>query len=219
MTHSDQIVVYDATPWPADRPEKWAPLPGASKYEVSDQGQVRRDGHVLAQSVKNGYLQVKYTDDNNVRQSKTTHKLVLRAHAGEPERGQESCHGEYGQLCNWYPENLRWGTKAENEADKGPPVVMVFDCADGCGAKVRKESRRCPDCVAAAGRKIARMLNAGMNLEVAAVRLDYSSDWAYRIAVEHGGYAGTKREARLRQPSVTERLRITLRDRRPDGWE
>jgi hypothetical protein len=201
-----------------DRAETWKPVPNASRYEVSDKGRVRRDGHVLAQSVKNGYLQVKYTDDTGKRRDALVHRLVLLAHAGPPGKGQESCHSKAGPLFNWWPEGVRWDTKKANEAEKGPSQVMIFDCLDGCGTKVRKESRRCPDCVAAAGRKLTRMLEAGMNLEVAAVRMDYSSDWAYRIAVEHGGYSRTKREARLQQPSVTQRLRITLRDRREDGW-
>jgi NUMOD4 motif len=202
------------------RAETWRPVPGAVRYEVSDKGQVRRGGHLLAQSVKNGYWQVKYTDDTGKRRDGVTvHRLVLLAFAGPPKRGQETRHGKRGQLCNWWPENLCWGSKPENEADKEtPPQLPAFPCKDGCGALVTREDRRCAGCSAAAGRQVARMLAAGMNLEVAAVRLGLSSDWAYKIAAEHGGWTGTKRDARLQRPSLSQRVAITVRDRRAGGW-
>ena len=207
-----------------ERDETWKAVPGASKYEVSDKGRVRRvrDGLILAQSVKNGYWQVKYTDDNRERQSKTTHTVVLRAHAGEPGKGQESCHGKaryLGAPLNWYPENLRWDTKPANEADKDtPPSLPEFPCKDGCGALVAREDRRCGDCSALTGRKVARMLEAGMNLAVAAARFDLGTEWAYKIAVKDGRYGGSKRHAGLQQPSLSQRVAITVRDRRRDGW-
>lgn len=204
-----------------NRPETWATVPGVSKYEWSDKGQVRRarDGLILAQTIKNGYWQAKWTDDDGKRRSGTVHRMVLFAHAGPPQPGQESCHGKAGPLLNWYPENLRWGTKPENEADKDePPQLPTFPCRRACGALVNREGSSCGPCSEADGRMVARMLAAGMNLEVAAVRIDRSSDWAYRIAVEHGGWTGSKRDARLQSPSVKQRIAITVRDRRAGGW-
>ena len=46
------------------------------------------------------------------------HRLVLEAFAGPPLPGQEGRHGPGGGHDNRWPENLCWGTKAENEADK-----------------------------------------------------------------------------------------------------
>ena len=204
-----------------DRIETWKTVPGASKYEVSDQGGFRRarDGHVLAQDVKNGYWQGKWTDDKRKRRSGTIHRLILLAFEGPPKPGQESCHGKGGSLLNWWPENLRWDTKPANEADKPvPPKLPEFPCRHACGRLVTREDRSCGPCSEAEGRMVARMLGAGMNLAVAAARIRRSSDWAYRIAVQHGGWTGSKDDALLQRPSLSQRVAITVRDRRRGGW-
>jgi hypothetical protein len=202
-----------------DRAETWKPVPNASRYEVSDKGRVRRGDRILAQSVKNGYLQVKYTDDTGKRRDALVHRLVLLAFEGPCPPGKETCHSKAGPLFNWWPEGVRWDTHPANEAEKDePPQLPEFPCKDGCGALVAREGRRCGDCSALAGRKIARMLEAGMNLAVAAERFGLGPEWAYKIAVKDGGYGGAKRHAGLQRPSLTQRARITLRDRQRDGW-
>ena len=46
------------------------------------------------------------------------HFLVLTAYAGPPKPGQVARHGPGGNQDNRWPENLCWGTRAENMADK-----------------------------------------------------------------------------------------------------
>lgn len=48
---------------------------------------------------------------------RTVHRLVLEAFAGPCPRGME-CRHLNGNPSDNRPENLRWGTKAENAADK-----------------------------------------------------------------------------------------------------
>lgn len=42
------------------------------------------------------------------------HVLVLTAFAGPCPLGMEALHGGSGPSCNWWPLNLRWGTRSEN---------------------------------------------------------------------------------------------------------
>jgi hypothetical protein len=98
-----------------DRPETWKPLPKwEARFEVSDKGRVRvRGGARVALWDDGKYLRVKIG-----RTPRHVHRLVLETFAGACPPGMESLHGPAGRLVNWWPENLRWGTHAENEADK-----------------------------------------------------------------------------------------------------
>jgi hypothetical protein len=198
-------------------------IPGYSRYEVSDRGYIRNviTDRLMAMNPNNeGYLRLSLVRDDGKRVNVLVHRCVLLAHAGPPQDGQEACHGEGGQLDNRYPENLRWGTKPENERDKiaagtTPKPNPTHPCKDGCGALVISEGRRCLDCVQRVGREATAMLNRGVNLYDVAEHFGYTApDWVWRLAVEHGACALTKRQALTQHPpSLSQRVTATLRGR------
>lgn len=215
---------------PPDRPEQWRDVPPMrgetfSRYQISDKGRFcRDDGRTIAVRPQNrGYLQADLTADSGKRVTVTAHRAVLLAFAPRPKPREETRHGVYGQQVNWYPENLCWGTKQENAADKpfnggGEPS---FPCrnAPACGNMVMNEGRRCSSCVAKAGAALGNRLRAGMSLEEATTQAGYqSAEWAWKLARDFGGWEMTLSDTRRQRPTPSQRLRLTLRNRRANGW-
>ena len=116
----------------------WKPIPGyETAYEISEFGQIsslervvtytRRDGrrverHYPAKMLKpalntRGYEIVTLCDTNNVHHTYAVHRLVLETFSGPKKPGQECRHLD-GNIRNNSIDNLRWGTAAENMADK-----------------------------------------------------------------------------------------------------
>lgn len=112
--------------------EKWLPIDGFERYEVSSLGCVRRADTLrpLKPSPKrrpNGYLVAMRVNlgRGNMRY---VHRLVLEAFVGPPPPGTEACHND-GDPSNNNLKNLRWDTHAANMADQhwhgtksNPPV-------------------------------------------------------------------------------------------------
>jgi hypothetical protein len=121
------------------RVETWLPVVGwVGLYEVSDLGRVRSldrivltdngrcrpylrryRGRILSPAVhpQHGYHSVVLSAGGRPTTAQV-HVLVLLAFAGPPKPGQQARHGPGGPGDNRWPENLCWGTQAENEADK-----------------------------------------------------------------------------------------------------
>ena len=117
----------------ANMQEVWKPVPGyEGLYEVSDQGRVRSlDRYVQCSGpVKGAYVSLKkgrllrpgpsnYGHLSVVlgrRQTRMVHDLVLRAFVGAPPTKRECCHNN-GDPADNRLENLRWGTRSENNID------------------------------------------------------------------------------------------------------
>lgn len=219
------------------RAERWAAIPGYSRYEWSDKGRVRvlarvdergrrMQGKVLKTRLNNaGYEITGVVSDATGRQvTVTVHKMVLLAHHPAfrgldmfPD-GLESRHNPaMGPLFNCYPEGLWPGTRKDNEADKyGPDGPPVYPCknAPRCPNFASHEGRRCPDCVAEVGRQAAALLTAGMNLDDVATLFGYTrGDWTYRLAVKYGGYTGSKEQALAQRPPMGQRALLRFRRR------
>ncbi len=116
--------------------EDWRPIPGASGYEASSRGRVRsidrpvrtkggvmgwRRGKVLKPRPYSKYghvnVGVKYDIDERGR-NVPVHILICRTFHGEkPEPAYEVRHLN-GKAWDNRPENLRWGTRKENVADR-----------------------------------------------------------------------------------------------------
>jgi len=229
----------------SERPEDWrqvADLDGCtfSGYETSDKGQARSvDRKVGNRSLKGKQLATRRTDDGyvlvNIRcdstdpehnrvHTVTMHKIVLYTFAGVPAAGQEACHSNRGPAFNWFPEGVRWGTKPENHADMvaaGTAVVPAsFPCRNyvRCGGTVKTQGRRCVECVADVGMHAGQMLAFGMPLQQVAERFGYTGDdWVFKLAVEHGRYDGTKAEARVQRPRLSQRVALRLYLRKVHG--
>lgn len=96
-------------------------VPGFPSYAVSASGRVGRIGTStwLRQSPakRGGYLVVSLWEKGKGR-TKPVHQLVTLAfHGPRPSPSHDAAHGDGDKLHN-HETNLRWATKAENEADK-----------------------------------------------------------------------------------------------------
>jgi len=112
-----------------DFEDVWRPITGyEGLYEVSSEGNVRRvpsvlrdgrkwKGRVLVQHIdKHGYANVTLSRDN-VKVKLRVHVLVCEVFHGPRPEARFAAHNDGNSLHNW-PDNLRWATREENEADK-----------------------------------------------------------------------------------------------------
>lgn len=96
----------------------WRPIAGFA-YEVSDTGQVRRNGKprpLRQHPDKDGYLTVILFRDGSRHRRMVSH-LVATAFVGPRPPGLVCAHND-GDLANNRAENLKWCTQLENVADK-----------------------------------------------------------------------------------------------------
>ena len=196
-----------------------------------DQRPIRRaGGKPLATSPSNhgGYLMVKPYDDSGKQQTVSAHSLVLLGATGVPcPPGLESCHLDDDPLNNrWRPGetddevraaggNLVRRTKKQNAHHKflnGRPKAPAptHPCINyiRCGGLVVNPGRRCLPCAQEVGVQAAAMLRRRLNLTSEVTpRLGYKSDeWVWKLARDHGGYAGTLAQARAQHPPWSRRV-------------
>jgi len=97
---------------------EWLTCTRDEGYEVSDEGEIRRrdTGHILKPWPRppRGYPTVRF---GHRGKSYSVHTLVLEAFEGECPPGQEALHAD-DDPTNPRRGNLRWGTRAENLADR-----------------------------------------------------------------------------------------------------
>lgn len=119
-------------------PELWRPVVGwEAQYEVSNRGRVRslnrlvnagnRNGSKRLNRIKgmvlkgtpdrDGYLKVNLRDGRGGVKTRVVHALVAEAWIGPRPLGYDVCHGPGGTRDNSL-SNLRYDTRAANEADK-----------------------------------------------------------------------------------------------------
>jgi len=98
---------------------RWKIVKTHPDYEVSDQGQVRREGHILKAGLQSsGYPTVRLYQ--GIKRSGATylvHRLVLEAFVGPCPNGQQ-CRHINGDKADNRVSNLTWGTAKENAADR-----------------------------------------------------------------------------------------------------
>lgn len=215
------------------RIETWASVPGYQWHEWSDKGRARSlPRQVKGRWVKgtpslklkpnnSGYLIHNVVNDAREPVTVAVAPMVLLAHhpafrglAAFP-KGLETRHNpSTGPLFNAYPEGLWPGTKKENAADKDgqEPQHPCRNAAAGCLNLVATPGRRCVDCVGAVGREAGELLRLGMPLQQVAERFGYTGpDWVYQLAVRFGGFEGSKAEARVQRPKLSQRIRLAAR--------
>jgi hypothetical protein len=108
--------------------EEWKTVPGFSKYEVSNQGNVRslyftnrnvsykrEKALVLKFGMNDGYKHLALCK-NGVRKIKRVNRLVLEVFAGPCPEGMCGCHND-GNRANNHIDNLRWDTYKNNSLD------------------------------------------------------------------------------------------------------
>lgn len=105
--------------------EKWRTIPGFSRYQASDDGQVRSIGYngrrsvVLRQQItgRQEYRTVMVHDDElGAQRRRPVHVLALLAHRGARPDGMVARHLDDDPSRNCI-ENLAWGTPSENTKD------------------------------------------------------------------------------------------------------
>lgn len=94
--------------------EIWKPVPGFSKYMVSNLGRVKSfaqdkvNGRIIKPTwVRGGYLSVKLSDDSGVAYSRLVHRLVAMAFIDNPHNYPQVNHKDEDK-CNNRVENLEW---------------------------------------------------------------------------------------------------------------
>jgi hypothetical protein len=97
--------------------EEWRIVEGFTKYEVSNMGNVRRDGKVLKSCINShGYLIVGF-----YKHTRKIHRLVALAFIPNLENKPEIDHIDRNKLNNTV-ENLRWATHGENSLNRDIPL-------------------------------------------------------------------------------------------------
>ena len=104
---------------PACSSEIFAPIPGFSKYSVSDHGCVSGPAGIMADyDSGKGYRQIILRDDIGRRRHVYVHRLVLMAHHGLPPYPTAQAAHWNGNRADNRIENLRWATPTQNAADR-----------------------------------------------------------------------------------------------------
>ncbi len=100
--------------------DDWTVVPGCSgRYEVTSDGRIRNAKSLRPlrpMAAESGHLYILFRD--GVRSRKLfVHRAVLLTFVGPPRSGQETRHLNGRETDNRI-ENLAWGTRLENVADK-----------------------------------------------------------------------------------------------------
>lgn len=95
--------------------ERWLPIPGLDRYEVSDMGRIknRSTGRVLKTNTQDGYATFFPRRGRKV----WVHRCVLNAFVGPCPDGMECRHLD-GNRRNNALSNLKWGTRIEQAMDR-----------------------------------------------------------------------------------------------------
>lgn len=122
MQHSDARTTLAAVlAAPSNAGRFWRPAPGASRYLVSDSGEVvsliHRRPRKLRPIAVGDYVGVQLLHDDGSRSKRYIHRLVLEAFCGPAPTGMEARHLNGDRYRNTV-ENLAWGTRRENHGDK-----------------------------------------------------------------------------------------------------
>ena len=92
----------------------WIKVKENPNYEVSDDGNIRRNGHILAKNLdkKSGYYKINLYD-NGKKITRRINRLVAEAYISNPNNLPEVNHID-GDKANNNVSNLEWVTKSEN---------------------------------------------------------------------------------------------------------
>jgi hypothetical protein len=112
--------------------EIWRPIPGYSKYYVSNLGNIRSSVYTKEKILKQfnrggGYLGASLFGDTGIRKQMRTHQAVLLAFVGAPPPGHV-CDHINGNIKDNRLENLVWVTPQQNLAKRN----MAKGAQNGC---------------------------------------------------------------------------------------
>lgn len=104
---------------------EWRKIKGYEEYEVSNLGEVRRDGKVLTPcNIKRGcdYYRLKLYKDG-MSKSIQIHRLVAQAFLPNPDNKTTVNHKDHNGLNNSL-DNLEWATASEQKLHSPNPVGL-----------------------------------------------------------------------------------------------
>lgn len=139
--------------------EVWKPIPGYTKYEVSNLGRILSRARPIAPRIlkpvinKDGYGYVVLSRDKT-RHKMGVHQLVALAFLGTPPDKSEVCHKD-GNPHNNHLDNLKYGSRSDNVKDAQrhgtyvPPPVHT------------EENHHCAKLTKNQVRRIRRLYKAG----------------------------------------------------------
>ena len=155
--------------------EQWKSVPGASNYEASTGGRIRKlNGDVLSPYVdpKYGYQRTSLRLDSGKRIDIRVHQIIASTWLGECPDGMIVCHGKQGVSVNAV-HNLRYAAHRENTLDSVKDGTHVNSRKTHCknGHEFTKEntrirsngSRKCKTCERNIGRNRSRKPEITMN--------------------------------------------------------
>lgn len=104
----------------------WREIPGWPEYECSERGDIRRvkvtskgfRGIRKPYLASTGYLYIVLRHSGRRGKAIAIHRLVAMTFIGPAPSGQHQAAHKDGNRLNCHWQNLRWATRAENEADK-----------------------------------------------------------------------------------------------------
>ena len=109
-----------------DEDERWAAIPGFSRYEVSSLGNVRRvaDKYQMKPVLDGGYLRLRLPGDDKKRYARRVHCLVALAFLQNPDNLPSVDHIDRNKVNNALI-NLRWASMVTQRANRSHPKI---DC-------------------------------------------------------------------------------------------
>lgn len=131
-----------------DNIEIWKRHPVYYKHSCSTWGRVRRDACIDAggRKLRTVYLKPRQSNTGSWRvsilgyekpQTHVVGRLVLETFCGPAPAGEECCHGVNGRNCHSL-DNLSWGTKQKNAADRHRDGTAALGSKSGM-AKLTEE--------------------------------------------------------------------------------
>lgn len=97
---------------------EWRTIDGFGRYEISENGGVRRDFRLLKQTrSKSGHMWVTVYSDGGAQWRAGVHRLVALAFLGQQPRDKPFVCHKNGRAWDNQKSNLYWGSHAENVAD------------------------------------------------------------------------------------------------------
>ncbi len=138
---ADPVAVL-VVPAAGDPGETWKPVAGHPRYEVSDLGRVRTRSAILKPRDDGRKLTVGLWLDGH-RVVAFVHHLVLAAFGSGPKPWDGAvCRHLDGDYRNNKPNNLAWGSQAENMADMARHGTVARGERNGGGGKLTPDDVR-----------------------------------------------------------------------------
>jgi hypothetical protein len=106
--------------------ELWKQIKDFPNYNISNFGNIKNiiTNKTLKQCIKSGYYNISLINKNNIKKSKTVHRLVALEFIDNHEKKPEVNHKDKNKLNN-HIDNLEWMTKIENNIHRCKDAIIT----------------------------------------------------------------------------------------------